>query len=59
MGGGYGRWVVFQMSTRVPYRKKPGKWMGKPFSAAAGALAFSCVVVLVPPPAFEVTEDLD
>jgi hypothetical protein len=35
VGGGYGRWLIFQTCTRVPYRKKPGKWPGKLFSAAA------------------------
>jgi hypothetical protein len=31
----YGRWLIFQTSTRVPARKKPGKWPEKLFSAAA------------------------
>jgi hypothetical protein len=35
-------------ATRVPNKKKPGKWPGKIFSSAAEALQF-CVVVLVPP----------
>jgi hypothetical protein len=40
MGGGYARMLIFQICTRVPYRKRPGKWLGKRFRAAAGALAF-------------------
>jgi hypothetical protein len=40
--------------------EKPEKWLGKLLCAAAGALAFHFVCVSrSPPPALEVTEDID
>jgi hypothetical protein len=39
MGGGYGLWLTFHTRTRISYMINPGKWPGKLFSAAAGALA--------------------
>jgi hypothetical protein len=59
VGGGYGRWLI---SIHVPgynHRKKPGKWLGKLFSAATRALAFSLWLSRSPPHAFDVTGDLD
>jgi hypothetical protein len=45
------------LALRVHDRKKPGKWPGKHFSAAAGALTFW--LSRPRPPALEVTGDLD
>jgi hypothetical protein len=45
VGRGYGRWLVFHTSARVPDQKKPGKWSAKLFSASC-----LCVVVLPPAP---------
>jgi hypothetical protein len=59
VGGGYGRWLIFQTFTRVPAQKKHRKWPGKLFSAAAGALAFSIWQIRSLPPALDVTGDLN
>jgi hypothetical protein len=50
----------FPTSTRVPTKESPGKWPGRLFGAAGGALTFPCLAVSAPPPrALEVTGDLD
>jgi hypothetical protein len=64
-GRAIGRWRVRPLagfpdgyaSTRVPYKKKPGKWPGMLFGTAGGALAFS-VWLSQSPPALKVTGDL-
>jgi hypothetical protein len=49
----------FPTGTRVPAQKFPRKWPGKLFSTATKAPASFYLVVSVPPPALEVTGDLD